>query len=418
MTSTADIILNTLLFITLYVQVLLLFTFLEKKGGRENGLGGSPVPLSPRILPTVSIIVPCWNEEKTLAGTIDSLLALDYPKEKLEILIVDDGSTDQTLAVANSWKSHRQVRVFHKANGGKHTAMNLGLAHAHGELVGGLDADSFVEKDALMEIVRGFQNKEIMAITPSIRVFQPENILQKLQSVEYNMGTFLRKMFGEMNAIHVTPGPFSIFRKEVFEHIGGYRDAHGTEDLEIALRMHRHLLAIGNAPRAFVNTVTPSTIKTLFKQRLRWMYGFLRNAYDYRGLILNPQYGNVGLFSLPAAVFSVFTKIYLTLFALFYGVIEIFEKWSVYRAIGLSLPNASNMHMEWFFVNTNLSAIIMLALFGMGIALIFLGQRLAEGNMRFQLGHIYFLFLYGLLAPFWIFAATWNAVLAKKSSWR
>lgn len=139
---------------------------------------------------------------------------------------------------------------------------------------------------------------------------------------------------------------------------------------------------------------------------------------DYRSLIGNARYGNVGLFSLPAAVFSIASKIYLTIFAVVYGVMTLFEKWSVYQIIGISLPHIENLRMEWFFVNTNLSAVIMYALFAAGVVILLLGQRIAAGNMRFRAGHIYFLFLYGLLAPFWIFSAVWNAARAQKSAWR
>jgi cellulose synthase/poly-beta-1,6-N-acetylglucosamine synthase-like glycosyltransferase len=306
MADISTITINFFLFLTLYAQVLLLFTFFERKNifeaGAENGTS------SIKKFPIVTVIVPVWNEEKTLAGTVNSLLGLDYPKDKIDVIIVDDGSKDKTRQVANTFKSHNQVRVFHKENGGKHTAVNLGIKHARGELIGCLDADSFVDKNALLEIVRCFEDEKIMAVTPAIRVHAPGNILQKIQRVEYNMGIFLRKMFGTMNAIHVTPGPFSIFRKKVFDDLGEYRRAHNTEDMEMALRMHKNHYPIANAPLSYVYTVTPHTVKGLYRQRLRWVYGFLANAIDYRGMIFNKKYGNVGIFTSPAVFRLVFCQ--------------------------------------------------------------------------------------------------------------
>src|SRR3989338_6455267 len=158
-----------LLFIALYFEVFLLVTFLEKRGKK------SVVNLSKsdsiNLLRT-SIVIPCFNEARTLASTIESVLALNYPRELLEVIVVDDGSTDRTLAIAKEFES-KGVRVFHKENGGKHTALNLALAQTNAELIGCLDADSTVAPDALTRIVSAFGNLDISAVTPGIHVRKP-----------------------------------------------------------------------------------------------------------------------------------------------------------------------------------------------------------------------------------------------------
>lgn len=416
MSDIGTIIVNIFLFLTLYAQVLLLFTFFERKsifGASVLKDGG----LSVKKFPIVTIIVPVWNEEKTLAGTINSLLALAYPKEKLDIIIVDDGSKDGTRKVANSFKSHPQVRIFHKENGGKHTAVNLGIKKAKGELIGCLDADSFVDSGALAEIVRCFEDPRIMAVTPAIRVYTPGNVLQKIQRVEYNMGIFLRKVFGSMNAIHVTPGPFSIFRKKVFDDLGEYRRAHNTEDMEMALRMHKNHYPIANAPVAYVYTITPRTVRGLYKQRLRWVYGFLANVIDYRAMILNKKYGNVGMFTLPAAIVSIFAALYFTGLALAHFSLRLAEKALEIKTVGISW----RMHpyaFDWFFVNTDETAILIYLLLASTIFIVFTGKKLAEGNMKVSSDMVYFLTLYGFLAPLWLSRAVYNVVFNKKTSWR
>lgn len=416
MTDVSTIIINIFLFLTLYAQVLLLFTFFEKKNifssRREEGVV-SPV----RKLPIVTIIVPVWNEEKTLAGTINSLLTLDYPKENLDIIIVDDGSADGTRRVANTFKKQPQVRVFYKENGGKHTAVNFGIRRARGELIGCLDADSFVEKNALLEIVRCFEDEKIMAVTPAIRVHTPINTLQKIQRVEYNMGVFLRKMFGSMNAIHVTPGPFSIFRKKVFDDLGDYRRAHNTEDMEMALRMHKNHYPIANAHTAYVYTVTPRTVKGLYKQRLRWVYGFLANAIDYRTMIFNKKYGNIGVFTLPAAIVSIVATLYFTALAIMHFSSQIAERIFEMRTVGVSW-RISMPSFDWFFVNTDETAILIYILLASTVFIVFTGKKLAEGNMRVSSDMLYFLALYGFLAPAWLFKAVYNVAFGKKTTWR
>lgn len=416
MTDVSTIIINIFLFLTLYAQVLLLFTFFEKKNifssRREEGVA-SPV----RKLPIVTIIVPVWNEEKTLAGTINSLLTLDYPKENLDIIIVDDGSADGTRRVANTFKKQPQVRVFYKENGGKHTAVNFGIRRARGELIGCLDADSFVEKNALLEIVRCFEDEKIMAVTPAIRVHTPINTLQKIQRVEYNMGVFLRKMFGSMNAIHVTPGPFSIFRKKVFDDLGDYRRAHNTEDMEMALRMHKNHYPIANAHTAYVYTVTPRTVKGLYKQRLRWVYGFLANAIDYRTMIFNKKYGNIGVFTLPAAIVSIVATLYFSALAIMHFSSQIAERIFEMRTVGVSW-RISMPSFDWFFVNTDETAILIYILLASTVFIVFTGKKLAEGNMRVSSDMLYFLALYGFLAPAWLFKAVYNVAFGKKTTWR
>ena len=145
-------ILYIFLFLTLYLEVFFLITFFEERLKLDTK--GTTGKLS--YYPSATIIVPCWNEEKTVSKTIESLLALHYPKDKLKIFVVDDGSTDGTWEVVQKFLRNPQVKLFKKENGGKHTAVNYGIKNSTSELVGCLDADSFVDKDALHEIASAF----------------------------------------------------------------------------------------------------------------------------------------------------------------------------------------------------------------------------------------------------------------------
>ena len=233
------------LFLSMYFEVLLLISFFEnaKKIKDEESQTVTKYP-------TVTIAVPCWNEEKTIGATIDSLLLLDYPKDKLRIVVVDNNSSDRTESLTKEYveKYKATVSYMKETKQGKHHAVNLALANSQSDLFGCLDADSFVDSQALRVIVSYFEHhEEAMAITPCIHIRNPTTFIQRLQAVEYLMGVFLRKSFGQLDAIQVTPGPFSIFKKEVFEIIGGYKKAHNTEDYEITLRMHKNHLKIMNS---------------------------------------------------------------------------------------------------------------------------------------------------------------------------
>ena len=242
----------TFVFLALYFEVFLIISFLEQRPGKKT-------PTLPKRYPSVTIIVPCWNKEKTLGKTVESLLALTYPKEKLAILIVDDGSTDGTLAAAQAFTQNPQVKILSKKNeGSKYAVLNFGLAHSQSELFGCLDADSFVVPDALLEVVKKFESDPaIAAVTPAMKVYHPHTFLELIQATEYMFGIFYRKMFDTIGAISVLPGPFSFYRREVFEVLGYFREAHHTEDMEMAFRLHEHGLKIVNAHTALCIPKSP-----------------------------------------------------------------------------------------------------------------------------------------------------------------
>ena len=220
-----------------------------------------------------------------------------------------------------------------------------------------------------------------------------------------------------MNAIHVAPGPFSIFRKEVFDKLGGYVKAHNTEDMEFAMRMHKNHYPIANVYDSYVYTVTPKTIKGLYKQRLRWVYGFLENAKDYRMMIFNRKYGNLGVFTLPAAIISIFVALFFTGLAIVRIASSLWRKILEMQAIGIPL-RFEWPQFEWFFVNTSETSMVVYALSLSTVFVILVGKKLSEGNMKPNISMLYFFMFYGILAPTWLFKAVYNVALKKKTTWR
>lgn len=402
-------------FLAVYVQLFFLVTYIEKRKAIKI-IEEDTTQVT--TFPTVAIIVPCWNEEKTVHGTIESLLAMEYPKEKLQLVIVDDGSTDNTWQEILHYKDHPQIVIFQKENGGKHTAVNYGIEHTESDLVGCLDADSFVATDALLQSIRTFERSpHAMAIAPSIIIENPKTLIQKAQKVEYNMGVYIKKMLSYLGAIHVTPGPFSIFRREVFAQIGMFRKAHNTEDMEIAYRMQERHMHIEHSHLTHVYTVGPDTVKKLYKQRVRWIYGFIQNTIDYRRLIFRRTYGNFSFFTLPSGVVSIVAAVYIFFTLLYNSIVWLVAKAIHFQTVGLqAAATTPTIRIDWFYINTQSIAFISLTLYALLVAAMIIGTRMAKQKVSIHI--LTYVLTYSVIAPLWLLKAIWSSITAHKPSWR
>jgi cellulose synthase/poly-beta-1,6-N-acetylglucosamine synthase-like glycosyltransferase len=371
----SEIAMYIIVFLAVYVQVFFMVTFFERRK-HLNRLHTEEVPELSEF-PTVAVIVPAWNEGTTVHGTIESLLHLDYPADKLEVIVVDDGSTDDTWQEMSKYKDNPRVRIFQKENGGKHTAVNFGIDQTSADFISCLDADSFVSPDALKRMINVFQRKpEVMAVAPSLIVNKPKTIIQHAQKVEYNMSTYNKRMLAYLGAIHVTPGPFSVFRKEVFQKIGKFKKAYNTEDQEIAYRMQEHHMKIDHCHTAYVYTSSPDTVKKLYVQRLRWIYGFINNTIDYRRLIFKTRYGNFSFFTLPSGVISIMAVIFLSATLIYNLIIFSIKKITEISIKGFNL--SFSPHLDWFFINTKTIVFISILLYAMIIFSIIVGTKLSK----------------------------------------
>lgn len=414
MESVYTVIFYVFCFISVYVQIFLLLTFLEKR----RHIVHNPENLELAYYPTVTIAVPCYNEEVTINKTVKSLLSLDYPKDKIKIFLVDDGSKDNTWNIIQEFKNNPSIVLLQKENGGKHTALNLAIENTTSEFFGCLDSDSFVHPQALKRILKYFErDPKTMAVAPSIIVYNPKNILQHTQRIEYDMAIYTKKMLGFMGGIHVTPGPFSIFRKKVFDELGLYHKAHNTEDQEIALRMQEHGYKIDHCPDAYVYTSTPDSVIKLYRQRLRWIYGFIKNLIDYRRLLFKKKYGTIALFTLPSGLISLFGVIFL-FFNVLGNVIKFFyNKIVEIQTVGFSNVFNFNYHFDWFFVSTKSALLFSVILYILIITAVMIGKKMVEGKYSFSLSIFYFIIIYSIIAPFWVLMAMYNAIVSKESSW-
>ncbi len=304
-----DILLDTVNLIFAFVGIYFTFLFILLFISNKKKLLRRPKINS---FPTVSIIIPAHNEEETIEGTIESVKKLEYPKKK-EIIVVDDGSTDKTFEIANKF---RDIKIFRKKRGGKASALNFGLKRAKGEIVACVDSDSYPEKDALLKTVPFFE-KNVAAVTTSVIVKNAKGILERLQELEYIMVAWSRKLFEYLDAIYVTPGPMSLYKRDILQKLGGFDEENLTEDIEIAWRLMKHKYKIKMALDAKVYTHVPKTIKSWWHQRTRWNVGGLQTTAKYFNLFLKKEFGNIGTFLLPLFSLSYALSI-VGIFLIFY----------------------------------------------------------------------------------------------------
>lgn len=394
-------------FFGLYTLIYFFMTFYDNSSKLK-----SP---EPERFPTVSVIVPAYNEEKTIAKTLDSLLGLDYPKDKLSIFVIDDGSTDTTYSIAKTYES-KGVKVFTKKNEGKGLALNFALKHVTSEFVGALDADSYVDPPALKRIVGFFANPKVMAVTPSMKVWKPSTVLQKIQMIEFLIGIFLRKVFAFLDSIHVTPGPFTIYRKSFFDTYGSYDHSTITEDIEIALRIQSLHFIIENSVDAYVYTKCISKFLPLFKQRIRWYRGFLDNVFRYRHLF-STKYGIMGVFILPASLISVFFVI-VSLFYVSYKYTTGFISDLInFYNIGFDWRYYFKFNYDWFTMNFGATVILGAISFIAAIYMINYAKKISDEHASVKFSYVLYLVVYwALFGSWWIVAAYYKAT-GKKIKW-
>jgi cellulose synthase/poly-beta-1,6-N-acetylglucosamine synthase-like glycosyltransferase len=297
------------------------------------------------LTPPVSVLAPAFNEEANVVENVRSLLMLDYPL--FEVILVNDGSRDRTLGrLVDAFDLRRSARNFEpalrckpirgvyesatypnlvvidKVNGGKADALNAGLNLSLYPLFCAIDADSILEPDALLRLVRPFVDAPGVTIAAGgvvrvangceihggrvHRVQLPRRALPLMQIVEY-LRAFL---FGRMgwstgNTLLVISGAFGLFEKRAAVQAGGYATDSVGEDMELVVRMHRQRrerrqpYRIGFVPDPICWTEVPTTFRVLRRQRTRWQRGLIDTLVRHRKMIGRPRYGMVGMVALP-----------------------------------------------------------------------------------------------------------------------
>lgn len=288
-------------------SVMILYSFMDHlEGMYKKDKPSVNLQQDDNALPLISLVVPAYNEGVVIQAAIRSLLLLDYPN--YEILVIDDGSTDDTyekaLGVAREPHSI-PIRVITKRNGGKAEALNTGMTAARGEFILNMDGDSKLSSNTLRACIRHFDNPKIGAVAGNVKVINRENMWSNIQALEYVEGLAMaRKAQSFLRIVNIIPGPLGMFRKTVLQQVGGYDHDTFAEDCDLTLKMLMRGWQIAYEPAAVAWVETPSQLLNLLKQRYRWTRGILQATNKHKASLWQPRTAGVNCFILWYMLFE------------------------------------------------------------------------------------------------------------------
>ncbi|MDD5262795.1 MAG: glycosyltransferase [Methylacidiphilales bacterium] len=251
--------------------------------------------------PPVSVVIAAYNEAKVIKNTIRSILENSYPG-LLELVIVDDGSSDNTSQVIESAYAGRQnLQVMRQENSGKAGALTHGLRAAKYDILVFVDADTQLANGAIQLLIQPLEQPAVGAVSGQARVGNNTRWLGRCQWLEYICGFNLdRRAYALLDAITVVPGAIGAYRREAIEKVGGFTHDTLAEDTDLTLSLHRAGYQVAYAGNAIAHTEAPESIRSLFKQRFRWAFGTMQCLWKHRDMLFNPRYRWLGFFSLPS----------------------------------------------------------------------------------------------------------------------
>lgn len=256
---------------------------------------------APGWQPTVSVIIPAYNEEMVIAASIARVLESDYPG--LELIVADDGSKDRTSAVvAERFGNDPRVTLLTLVNGGKASALNRSLLRAKGEIVIALDADTQFLPDTISKLVRWFANPRIGAVAGNARVGNRINLVTRWQAIEYVTAQNVeRRALDALGAITVVPGAVGAWRRSALDAVGGYPEDTLAEDQDLTIAIQRQGWRVAYDVEAIALTEAPESFKALSKQRYRWSFGTLQCLWKHRAVLREGQPRGLAWFGMPQA---------------------------------------------------------------------------------------------------------------------
>jgi peptidoglycan-N-acetylglucosamine deacetylase len=252
----------------------------------------------------ISVVMAAYNEGKVIAETLRTLLLTDY-KGEIEVIVVDDGSRDETAAeIERVAHVDPRVRLLQQENQGKARALQRGLAAVHHGIVVFIDADTQCQHDTLPRLLEPFADERIGAVSGHAKVGNLRTFIARCQALEYTCGFNLdRRAYNRWNCVTVVPGAISAIRKDAIDQAGGLSLQTLAEDTDLTLSLHKHRQRIVYVPGAIAWTEAPESVRTLARQRFRWAYGTLQCLWKHRDMVFNWNYRALGWFSLPSIWF-------------------------------------------------------------------------------------------------------------------
>jgi cellulose synthase/poly-beta-1,6-N-acetylglucosamine synthase-like glycosyltransferase len=353
---------------------------------------------------SISVIIPAFNEEDSIEKTAMSIYMQDYPRELFEIIVVNDGSYDNTKKICEKLQKKGIIKLLNKKNGGKSTAINLGIKNAKNELIYIIDADSCADKNSFNSLIGYFNDSKVAAVSSSMKVKNKLNFFEKMQWIEYSLSILLRKVQSLFNSMYVTPGPGSIYRKSVLKKLGGFNEETLTEDMEIAFNIQNHGYIIENSLNSIVYTSTPIFFNELLNQRKRWYSGYFEDSIKYRHLLFNPKRGILSAL-LSFNIFSILSVLGLFFYAAIKFIAASIRNFNFFKAVDFTI-NFSNLKLFYFLYGINFDAILFALITLFSAILVYISLKSCDENIEikknFLLYACYMLIYSSFLSLFWI----------------
>jgi cellulose synthase/poly-beta-1,6-N-acetylglucosamine synthase-like glycosyltransferase len=255
----------------------------------------------PMCEPSVSVIIPAFNEARVIASSVQRVLASDYPA--LQVIVADDGSSDGTSQiVAAAFAGDPRVMLLTLENGGKAAALNRALLQATGEIIIALDADTQFEPLTIRRLARWFADPALGAVAGDARVGNRVNLVSRWQAVEYITAQNLeRRALAGFDAMTVVPGAVGAWRRAALDQVGGYPEDTLAEDQDLTIAIQRAGWRVTYDPRAVAWTEVPESFRGLAKQRYRWAFGTLQCLWKHRAVLRTRKPSGLALVGLPQA---------------------------------------------------------------------------------------------------------------------
>ncbi len=393
------------IFVSLYVSFLFMILYFKNKDDIYR------YELT-NELPTLSVLIPAYNEEENIKQTIDCIKEADYPKELIEIIVINDGSKDKTLKILNGIDG---IKILNKENSGKADSLNKALKIAKGEIIATIDADCFPERDAFLKMVSYFKEQKVGAVTASVFVKNKNNLLEKFQNIEYAMIAFGRRLLDYIDSVFVTSGALSMYRKSILIEVGGFDKNNLTEDIEIAWNILSRSYKVKMCFNAKALTIVPDKFGRWWRQRLRWDIGGLQCIQKYKKALFRKKYDVFGLFVVP--FFSSYVLLsFISLILAFYLIVKnsIIE----FSFFSSSILNKSDIFRWENLVDLTPTVFTFLWLFLIFIFLFFIIVQFRiinkeQKHINYNFITFLFLLIYPIFFPFLLVHSTYRLLIGK-----
>ncbi len=396
------------MFISFYFLVFIILLYLKNK----NQMFDSPAMTRNY---SISVLIPAYNEEKTILETIKSVYNIDYDNIT-EVIVINDGSKDNTLEILKKvLHDYKGLKVLNKQNSGKADSLNKALKFCSGELIVVVDADSYPSRDSFKKMVGYFDDTRVGGVTAACIPRNRETFLEKLQVMEYKVIAFTRKLLEYVDSIYVIPGTAGMYRAEAIKK-SGFDLKNITEDIEATWHLVHDGWKIKMSLETSIGTEIPNKIKPWYKQRRRWALGGVQCINKYKGTFM--RHGMLGAFILPFFVLGLFLgligiSIFIYLFISRIMSYYLFAKYSI--AIDSPMVTMNDLYLTPSVLNYfGLMMFFLYFLFTLFV-LAMMKDRLFEKQSFFNL--IFYMTIYLLVYPIVLIVGCWHFIRGK-NIWR